>query len=202
MYNGLVETTGVVKKITEHHGSKNFVFYAPAILDDCKIGDSIGVNGACLTVTEFDAQHFYVTAVPETLRKTNLNDLVEGDVVNLERSAKVGDRIGGHSIQGHVDSAIAILAIEIDGEAWNITFSLPAELQKYVVKKGYVALDGMSITVVDVYDDRFIVTLIPHTRAVTIAKNYNVGSNVNLEVDMFAKYVEKLLVNFTKQRSQ
>jgi riboflavin synthase len=202
MYSGLIEITGSVKKITEHNGSKDFVFYAPTILNDCKIGDSLGVNGVCLTVTQFDDQYFHATAVPETLSKTNLNDLQVGDAVNLERCVKVGDRVGGHTIQGHVDATISISAIKIDGAAWNITFVVPKALRPYIVKKGFVALDGMSITVVNVIADKFSVTLIPHTRAVTIAKHYKVGSKVNLEVDMFAKYVESLVANFAKLKEQ
>lgn len=149
MYKGLIEAIGVVEKIVERHGSKDFTIRAPEVLVDCQLGDSLGINGVCLTVTEFDDQTFKATAVPETLEKTNLNELKEGDLVNIERSMQASARIGGHLVQGHVDTKIKILDIQVDGEAWNISFSLPTELAPYVVNKGFVGLDGMSITVVE-----------------------------------------------------
>ncbi len=196
MYSGLVETIGTVKKITHNKGSSEFIITAPAVLSDCKLGDSLGVNGTCLTVEKFDEKDFQVTAVPETLRKTNLIYLSEGAPVNVERCLQASARVGGHFIQGHVDAPIEVLAINTEGDAWNVKFSLPNDLKKYVVKKGFVGLDGMSITVVDVAEDWFSVTLIPHTRKVTIASHYQIGSKINLEIDMMAKYVENLVAHY------
>lgn len=196
MYSGIVESLGVVTEVTQGDQIKNLTIKAPEILSDCKIGDSLNVNGVCLTVVSFDAETFHVNVVAETLRKTNLGSLSVGSSVNVERCINATTRIGGHYIQGHVDTTISILDIQPEGEAWNVTFSLPIELRKYIVKKGFVGLDGMSITVVDVGDDWFSVTFIPHTQVVTRVKNYYVGTLVNLEVDMMAKYIENMLVNY------
>lgn len=196
MYSGIVEILGIVTEVTDGDQIKNLTIAAPGILSDCKVGDSLNVNGVCLTVIDFDKEYFKVNVVSETLRKTNLGGLKIGSIVNLERCINATTRIGGHYIQGHVDMPICILEIQPEGEAWNVIFSLPIDLRKYIVKKGFVGLDGMSITVVDVGDDWFSVTFIPHTQAVTIVKNYQVGTLVNLEVDMIAKYIENMMVNY------
>lgn len=200
MYGGLVETIGQVESVTTANQCKTFVIKAPSVLSDCHIGDSLSVNGVCLTVTAFDAGTFHVTAVPETLRLTNLDLLTQGAPVNIERCITANQRIGGHFIQGHVDTTIRILSIDHEGDALLVKFSLPESMKNYIVKKGFVALDGMSITVVDVGADWFSVTFIPHTRDVTIVRNYKVGTAVNLEVDMLAKHVEKLVENFVRSK--
>lgn len=201
MYGGLVETVGHVESIVTANQCKTFVISAPSVLSDCHIGDSLSVNGVCLTVTAFDATTFQVTAVPETLRLTNLDLLTEGAPVNIERCITANQRIGGHFIQGHVDTMIKILSIDHEGDAWLVKFSLPEPMKNYIVKKGFVTLDGMSITVVDVGADWFSVTFIPHTREATIVQNYKVGTAVNLEVDMLAKLVAKYVESFLRSKT-
>lgn len=169
------------------------------LFDDINLGDSISINGVCLTVTDLPSSHiFNVTAVPETLRLTNLSAIKTKDTVNLERSIKASSRIGGHFVQGHVDACSEIIDIKNDGsEAMIVTFSLPTKLKPYVVDKGYICIDGMSITVIEVGTDFFNVTFIPHTRDNTVVKNYNLGDKVNIEVDMMAKYIKKHMQEYT-----
>lgn len=194
MFNGIVEGVGIIRNIHEVHDCIHFTVAPQIAFQDLNIGDSISVNGVCLTITELEADTFLITAVPETLRLTNLGELEEGDYVNLERSLRMDSRIGGHYVQGHVDDVGEITEIEEDGEeVLMVTISASPHLTKYIVKKGYVALDGMSITVVDVTDDDFTVTFIPHTQQVTIVKNYEEGTRINIEVDIMGKYIEKLL---------
>ena len=194
MFSGIVETIGIIRNLVLENGCKQFTLHTVLDFTDIEIGHSVAVNGVCLTVTDFSAHTLHMTAVPETLRLTNLDELNIGDQVNLERALQANTRIGGHYVQGHVDATGEILALTPDNsEAWLVSISLPLALKKYVVKKGYVTLDGMSITVAAVHADYFIVTLIPHTQAVTIANQYAVGKKINIEVDMMAKYVESLL---------
>lgn len=194
MFNGIVESTGIIRNLTRMCDCIHYTVAPNAAFDDLKIGDSIAINGVCLTITQLQEDAFSITAVPETLRLTNLGDLVEGDYVNLERSLRMDSRIGGHYVQGHVDDVGEIIQIEEDGEeALLITISASPFLTKYIIKKGYVALDGMSITVVDVTDYDFTVTFIPHTQQVTIVKHYEEGTKINIEVDIMGKYIEKLM---------
>jgi len=192
MFGGIVERVGVVKKVEEQAGCKHFSISAGEKFLDLNIGDSIAINGVCLTVTQQEQQIFHVTAVPETLRLTNLGQLVANDHVNLERSLPAQGRIGGHYVQGHVDTVAQIRELQEEGSAWLVKFNLSSSLTKYLVRKGYVAIDGMSITVIDVGPDWFTATFIPHTIENTIVRRYQPGSQVNIEVDMLAKYIEKL----------
>lgn len=194
MFSGIVETIGIILDISLHQGCKCFTIAPQITFDDVAIGDSIAVNGVCLTVTELTEQSFNVTAVPETLRLTNLDKLSVGSNVNLERSMTLSTRIGGHYVQGHVDGMGQILEIENDhSNALLVKISLPTPLAKYLVNKGYVAIDGMSITIINAHPDCFTITLIPHTQAVTVVKHYAKGTWVNIEVDMMSKHIEKLL---------
>jgi riboflavin synthase len=194
MFSGIVETIGSIQRVEFIHDCLHVTLRPSIIFDDLNLGDSVAVNGVCLTVTAFDAQAFSVVIVPETLRLTNLDTLKESAIVNLERSMKVNARIGGHNVQGHVDTRAQITALTPDGDAALIaTIQVTPQLAKYIVKKGYVAIDGMSITVMDVSKDFFTVTFIPHTQAVTIVNQYQVGTQVNIEVDIMGKYIEKLL---------
>jgi len=198
MFTGIVETTGYITAIEMLNGCKNLSISPVMPFDDLTIGDSIAINGICLTVTHFTATSFYVTVVPETLRLTNLNDLTLNQTVNLERSLKLGSRMGGHSVQGHVDGIGEILEINRDNsDALLVKISLPEKLAKYVVNKGYITLDGMSITVIESTPHWFTVTFIPHTQDVTITKEYKVGSKINLEVDIIGKYIEKIVGAYT-----
>jgi riboflavin synthase len=157
------------------------------------LGESVAINGTCLTVIEQSPDDFLVQAGPETLRRTNLGDLKEGDRVNLERSLKVGDRLGGHIVQGHVDGVGRIAAREPQGDWETVWFAVPAELAAQMVTKGSVAVDGVSLTLVDVEAERFSVALIPHTMTITTLGFKKVGDAVNIESDLFGKYVMKYL---------
>lgn len=201
MFGGLVETIGKVLRLEERAGCITFTI-GTNDYTDWIVGESIAVNGVCLTITHFNAHSFQVTAVPETLRLSNLKRLQVSDVVNLERALKVNSRLGGHYLQGHIDAEAQVLEVTDDqGEARLVTISLSPSLGKYVVKKGFIAIDGMSMTIVDVTSNTFTLTIIPHTQAVTIAAYYKKGSYLNLEVDMVAKYIEKLLETYKDARN-
>ncbi|MCH8191821.1 MAG: riboflavin synthase [Chloroflexi bacterium] len=189
MFTGLVEEVGRVAAMAP----PQMRIAATVVLEGTKLGDSILVNGACLTVTEKKASEFAVDVVPETLRRTNLGELGPGDPVNLERALAFGDRVGGHLVQGHVDEAGRITAIDPDGDALMVRFQAQATLMPYVVEKGFVAVDGVSLTVVECGADWFTVTLIPVTRANTVLGSKKVGDRVNLESDILAKYVRRQL---------
>jgi len=193
MFSGIVATVGFIENIDIRNGCKYLTIAPATIMTDLSIGESISVNGACLSVTDFSPGNFNVTVVPETLRLTNLGHLNVGDKVNLERSLRMGDRIGGHHVQGHVDCMGRIVELSSDNsDAWLVKISIPERLSRYIVNKGYITLDGMSITVIESTPEWFTVTFIPHTQDVTITKHYSVGVPINIEVDIMGKYIEKL----------
>ena len=194
MFSGIVEEVGAIAAIDRRSGGVTLTIRARNVLGQTQIGDSIAVNGACLTVVRFDEDTFDVDMAPETLRKTSLQQCGVGDDVNLERSLQANGRVGGHFVQGHVDSTAEVVEMAPDGEGVLATFRPPAELMRYIVPKGYVAIDGMSLTVVDTGPDWFSISFIQHTREVTVVKHYDRGWLVNLEVDILGKYVEKLLL--------
>ena len=188
MFSGIVECIGQILNIIDMDGCKQLTIAPALAFNDLNIGDSIAVNGVCLAVTQFDEKSFQVQIVPETLRLTNLGYLQVAQPVNLERSITLQTRIGGHHVQGHVDGVGIITDIKNDnGSALLVTFSVPENIAHFMVKKGYVTLDGMSITIVDVGATWFTVTLIPHTQDVTIVKQYQLQQAVNIEVDMLGK---------------
>lgn len=193
MFYGLVETKGTIAQCSLHEGAMHFTVKTPVAFSDLFLGASVAINGVCLTVTRFTEYDFDVTAVPETLRLTNLGHLTSGQSVNLERAAKMDARNGGHCVQGHVDTVGEIVAYDADGDAVMATITVSPDIAQYIVKKGYIALDGMSITIVDCGVDWFKVTFIPQTRQATIVSHYGVGTKVNIEVDILGKYIEKLL---------
>lgn len=194
MFNGIVETVGTITQIQKMDECIHFTIITPKTLTDLFVGESVAVNGVCLTVTQFSENTFNVTAVPHTLRVTNLGTLEVGSLVNIESSMKVTSRMGGHYVQGHVDEVGEIIDIKTDGNAaLLIKINIPVNLAKYIVNKGFIALDGMSITVIKTGPDWITITLIPHTQEVTIAKHYKKGTKINIEVDILSKYVEKLL---------
>ncbi|QIW09238.1 riboflavin synthase [Francisella sp. LA112445] len=197
MFSGIVQQLGEIKKISTQKNVKTFEI-AFSNSQKCKIGDSVAVNGVCLTVTQLknneDIANF--DAVPETLEKTNLDQLKLGDSVNTELALCYGDVVGGHMVQGHVDEKGIIRNITDVGGAWMIEISASTGFIKYLVNKGFVTIDGMSITIVEVLDKSFTVTLIPHTIDATIAKNYTQGSIVNLEADATGKYIYKYIKGF------
>ena len=188
MFTGIVEEVGSAQEVEPGR----LVVAAKRVLDDLDVSHSICVNGACLTVTHRDDSSFSVDVVPETLRRTNLGSLSPGDLVNLERAMAVGDRFGGHVVQGHVDGTATVDSIEPDGDALLVTFRAPESLMRYVVEKGFIAVDGTSLTVVNCDRQCFSVTIIPYTRENTVMRTLKVGDSVNLEADIMAKYVERL----------
>ncbi|HVE44629.1 MAG TPA: riboflavin synthase [Gammaproteobacteria bacterium] len=194
MFGGLVEGIGIVNHIESQQGCKCFVIQSEVPCNDICIGDSIAVDGVCLTVTRLMDTELHFTAVPETLKLTTLDHYQVGQAVNLERSLKADARIGGHMVQGHVDATGQIVDLQKDDDgAWLCKINIPSDLYRYVIKKGYITIDGMSITIIEHAPSWVTVTFIPHTQAVTITKHYQVGQRVNIEVDMMAKYIEKLL---------
>lgn len=199
MFSGIVETIGTIQSLQSSSDAVVFHIQPQLPFNDIHTGDSISVNGVCLTVTEFTDSLFSVTAVPQTLRLTNLGDLQLNSQVNLERALLVGGRNGGHNVQGHVEGVATVVDIQEDGKAaWLVKCAIPQSLSKYIVDKGYITFDGMSITVIESGTDWFSVTLIPHTRAVTIASTYQVGSRINIEVDILGKYIEKMVAPYLR----
>ncbi|MCA8889419.1 MAG: riboflavin synthase [Parvularculaceae bacterium] len=193
MFTGLVEEVGEVEAAGVSGGGFELSVKAGVVLDGVALGDSISVNGVCLTVTRFDPARFTVGLAPETLKRTNLGDLKPGDKVNLERAALPTTRLGGHYVQGHVDATGVISSFRPDGDALWLTVKTPPSLMRYIVSKGYIALDGASLTVVDVGDDWFNVTLIAYSQQKLALTTKRPGERVNLEVDILAKYVERLM---------
>ena len=202
MFTGLIEEMGVIENISQADGKFTLSISATKVLSGTEIGDSIAVNGVCLTVTTYTNKLFTVDAVPETLAKTNLGKLSQGDRVNLERSATPTSRLGGHYVQGHVDGTGEILSITQDQEALWVKIKTPSELLKYIVPKGYITVDGTSLTVVDVIDEWFTLTLIPHTQECIVLPTKSQGDLVNLEVDIIAKYVEKIALSAVPKGDQ
>jgi riboflavin synthase len=194
MFTGLIESLAAVSQIEDDgHGGKVMTVYEPRLGPQLALGESVAVNGACLTVVANDAGRFRFQIGPETLLKTNLGALDLGGQVNLERSLRVGDRLGGHFVQGHVD-AVGTIAERIPQGEWEmVRFQCPAELTRLMVPKGSIAVDGISLTLVDVGPDFFTVMLIPHTQLHTTLGFKKVGDPINLEADMLAKHVQKLL---------
>jgi riboflavin synthase len=186
MFTGIVEELG---RLRSRDGGR-FVFEATRVLEDTRVGHSISHNGCCLTVVELGEGWYAVDAVDETLARTNLGDLRPGDAVDLERPVRLSDRLGGHLVQGHVDAVG-----EIVEPAPDLRVRMPAELLRYVVEKGSITVEGCSLTVVEPLDDGFTVAIIPHTAEVTVLGRKQAGERVNLEVDMVAKYVERLLAD-------
>ena len=184
MFTGIVEELG---RLRSRDGNR-FVFEASVVLEDAKIGDSISHNGCCLTVVEIGAGWYAVDVVEESLQRTNLGRLATGDVVNLERPVRANDRLGGHIVQGHVDGVG-----EITKGAPDLTVRMPPSLARYLVEKGSITVDGCSLTVVTAGADEFTVAVIPHTAAVTTLGRKGPGDTVNLEVDLVAKYIERIL---------
>ena len=194
MFTGLVEEVGIIRSVTPVGEGARVEIAATTVLDDVEMGASIAVNGCCLTVVEWGDDWWAADAVPETMERTNLGGLNAGDPVNLERPLAANGRYGGHVVQGHVDGTGEVVGIdELDDGSWRFTFSLPPELVNYVVEKGSIAIDGISLTVAAVTPTTFSIAIIPHTFAVTAMGRRAVGDTVNLEADVLAKYVERLV---------
>ena len=189
MFTGIVEEVGIVSKITNN----GMTVKALRVLSDVKLGDSIAVNGTCLTAVSFSNSEFSVDLSPETMRRTSLSQLTEGSRVNLERALSASDRMGGHIVQGHVDATGRITSIKPDGDSIIFRVRIPKRLDKYIVEKGFVAVDGISLTVVKRGASSFTLAVIPYTLENTNLAVLSKGDQVNLEADILAKYVESLL---------
>lgn len=192
MFTGLVQGTGVVRGAEWHGGDLRLVVEA-AVLAAPALGDSIAVNGVCLTVVAMEGARLSFDLSRETLERSTLGALRERDVVNLESALRVGDALGGHLVSGHVDGIATVAAIEPDARAHRWRFTLPPELSRFVAEKGSICLDGVSLTVNGVDADGFDVALIPHTMAVTTFGSRRVGDRVNVEIDLVARYLDRLL---------
>ncbi|WP_159766244.1 riboflavin synthase [Streptomyces sp. HM190] len=193
MFTGIVEELGEVTAVENLGDSSRFRLRGPVVTQGAKHGDSIAVNGVCLTVVEHEDDWFTADVMAETLNRSSLGALTVGSRVNLERPMAVGERLGGHIVQGHVDGTGRIIERK-PSENWEIvTISLPADLTRYVVEKGSITVDGISLTVVEAGPDHFTVSLIPTTLDLTTLGRKQPGDPVNLEVDVIAKYVERLL---------
>jgi riboflavin synthase len=193
MFTGLVQTIGSVTSIQEEGDARRLVVRDATIAPEIKVGDSIAVDGACLTVTEVAGCLFAFQAGPETLQKTNLGELRPGDAANLERALRVGDPLGGHWVQGHVDGVGRILSREAQGEWETVWIECPPNLAAQMIPKGSITVDGVSLTLVEVAPNRFSVALIPHTLTMTTLGRKRPGATVNLETDVLGKYVWKYL---------
>ena len=193
MFTGIVEEIGIVRGLSPGR----LTVEAAKVLEDTKLGDSLAINGACLTVIAISRGSFSVEVMPETIRRTNLGSLHYGDLVNLERAILAEGRFGGHFVQGHVDDVGKILSLQPEEEAFIVRISAPAHLMPYIVNKGFIAVDGVSLTVIGYDDFSFSVSLVTYTREYTTLGKSKPGDMVNLEVDIIAKYVERL-----KQRDE
>ena len=193
MFTGIVEETGVVESITDDEGGRRLRI-ATEKMTDFEAGESVGVSGVCLTVEESGDQWFSVFTASETLEKTTLDQVREGDGVNLERPMPADGRFDGHIVQGHVDTTTAVTGIESVGEDWTFTFAIPDGYERYIVPKGSISLDGISLTVADLDDaaGTFSVAIIPTTYEETTLGEREPGERVNVEVDVIAKYVERM----------
>lgn len=193
MFTGIVEELGVIEGIERLGDASRLTVAASTVLEDTRTGDSIAVNGCCLTVVSSTGRSWTADVMQETLDKTSLAGAREGDRVNLERAATLSTRLGGHLVQGHVDG-VGEMRTRTPSEHWEVVeISLPGDLSRYLVTKGSVTVDGVSLTVVDVHEDSFTVSLIPETLARTTLGLRRPGDRVNLEVDVIAKHVERLL---------
>jgi riboflavin synthase len=193
MFTGIIEEIGHIKSISR--GAKSFTLAVDAseIMSDVKVGDSISTDGVCLTVTSITSSGFTADVMPETVSRTALSRLKAGSEVNLERALTLNSRLGGHIVSGHIDGTGIIKDIRRDDNAVWITVSCDSRLLRYIINKGSIAIQGVSLTVTEVFSDSFSVSLIPHTQQVTTLHSARIGDTVNLETDVMAKYAERLL---------
>lgn len=201
MFTGIVEEVGVIERIQKGSASVILTIRAKVVLDDLKIGDSVAVNGICLTATRVTPSGFTADVMHETLNRSSLAMLKSGSRVNLERAMSANGRFGGHIVSGHVDGTGKILSVTKDDNAIWYTVSAPPGIMRYIVEKGSITIDGISLTVAKVTNTTFSISAIPHTVQVTILRDKKPGDTVNLENDIIGKYVEKLLIPQREQRS-
>ena len=193
MFTGLIEELGTVKSRQVFANGERIVIAASTVTSDISNGDSIAVNGVCLTALDVTPDSFAADVSPETLAKTTLGDLETGSPVNLERSVTPATRLGGHMVQGHVDARGTFVSAVPQGEFWTVKIGFPPELARYFVPKGSVAVEGISLTIAQLHDDSFDIAIIPKTWEMTDLSSLSPGREVNLEVDVIAKYVERMM---------
>ncbi|WLR43792.1 riboflavin synthase [Bacillus carboniphilus] len=198
MFTGIIEEIGTVQSIKEQRNAAQMEIKAKRILEDVQVGDSIAVNGICLTVTNFEQEKFSVDVMPETIKVTNLIDLKVGSTVNLERSMSANGRFGGHFVSGHIDGVGQIIERRPESNAIYYRVKVNPSLSNLMIEKGSIAVDGTSLTIFDVEKDSFLVSIIPHTASETIIGQKREGDRVNIECDMLAKYVHR----FTEQHGE
>ena len=195
MFTGLIEETGKIGNVIGGNGILSICVYCENVLSGLKIGESVSVSGICLTVVKIDADSFWVDLTSETIKRSTAKNWVSGSIVNLERALSFSDRLGGHLVQGHIDGVSVVTSIQVLGDSWDVEFSLDNYFSKYVIEKGSITIDGTSLTVAGMSKNGFKVCLIPKTLNITTLQNLSEGDEVNIEVDMIAKHLEKLLGN-------
>ncbi len=198
MFTGIIEELGMVENTKSISGGISLKISANRVLEDISVNDSICIDGVCLTVTKVEKEGFWIDAVGATLQKTTFAEIKNSQQVNLERSVRLNDRLGGHLVQGHVNGIGTISEIQKLGENYLVKIEIPEDLEKYLIKEGSIAINGISLTIADVNDNIVLISIIPHTWKNTTLKHKKINDNVNIEIDILAKYVEKLL---TKDKS-
>lgn len=193
MFTGIVEEMGTVTQIHKTDTGKQFIITANAIMDDLKVGDSINVNGVCLTVTTHNENSFNLDLVRETLKKSNLGDLKNKSLVNLERAITLSTRLGGHILQGHVETVGVIMDKVLSGGGATLSVGIDPRFMRYCISKGSIALDGVSLTIASISENIIKIALIPHTLEMTTLGSKNVGDSLNIETDIIGKYIERLM---------
>jgi riboflavin synthase len=197
MFTGIIESQGILMRADRVQGGAQFEIYAPEFGRDMAIGDSVAVDGACLTIANFARGAFVADVSEETLTKTTLNSARQGTKVNLERALRLSDRMGGHMVTGHIDGTGRLLLRHPAGNSTIYQFQVPAGLIEYVVPKGSIAVDGISLTVAQIRGESFAAAVVPHTEATTTLKEKAIGSAVNIEVDVMAKYIKRFVELYT-----
>jgi riboflavin synthase len=194
MFTGLIEEVGRVRSISAQNGTQRIVISAAQVTRELKTGDSVSVSGVCLTALSITPDSFAADLAAETVARTSLSKLASGSLVNLELPTKAGSRLGGHVVQGHVDGVAKLVSLARvhDGDDWELIVELPAELDRYVVHKGSISIEGISLTVATIQGNRISVAVIPHTYEATNLKSLKSGDPLNIEVDVLAKYAEKI----------
>lgn len=193
MFTGIIEEVGKLKSVKSTAGGLSIEVEAKKVLEDSKLGDSIAINGICLTITDLKSDSFDFDVSQETINRTNIKDLKVGSFVNLERALRPIDRMGGHIVQGHVDTVGKISAVIQKGEHWEFKITFPSEYRKYVIEKGSIAIDGISLTVNEIVNNNISLNIIPHTIQNTNLQYRKIGDNVNIEFDIIGKYVLNIM---------
>jgi riboflavin synthase len=196
MFTGIIETKGIVARTEKVAGGMRLELYAPEFGRDMAIGDSVAVDGVCLTIVKFLRGAFVVDVSDETVVRSTISELHQGSKVNLERALRLSDRLGGHIVTGHVDAVGTLVMRQKAGNATQYRFAAPPEVREFIIEKGSVAIDGVSLTVARVFDDGFGTVVVPHTEASTTLADKPNGAKVNLEADMFAKYVQRYVRSY------